>query len=510
MTALLALFLRSMRVHLRAKSTYLASFSLVAIIFVLLIVAQSSALVQSAPGLKFFELVMMLNLVAITLVAVSYFASAITEEKEEGTIGLLQMTDLNPLAILLGKSTTRLCGALLLLGAQIPFTLLAATLGGIAVRQIFAAYITLAGYTFFLANLALLASVLAPRAAVASILMTGAVVFTPAIAAGLQAAPRLAALPHFRGYLNTTAALLAECGRNLAAASPFRRLNEIMTTGFQDPVISRQFWAYMIAGSVCFGLAWLCFDRFTGDSRVFRSGRIVPRPTSRFRFFAPGRAWLISAIAWKDFEFLHGGRLLMTAKTVGYGLIALIVILTKLRSPDPFGSAAATFSAIMGFVLAIEAGLVASRMLREEVRNKTLVGLASLPFAMKHAVLMKLDGARRALLPAFGWTATGLLAWGLSVVFGYNQTEPVNIIVAVFGIAYGAVQIWLFAHVVGYLSLRMKFGALPFGLGLCLLGNVLGGILCFGFIITPIVALIAVPALRESIYLRLETMAGED
>ena len=56
------------------------------------------------------------------------------EEKEEQTLGLLRMTGLSPLSILLGKSTSRLCGALLLLAAQFPFTIFAVTLGGRVAR----------------------------------------------------------------------------------------------------------------------------------------------------------------------------------------------------------------------------------------------------------------------------------------------------------------------------------------------------------------------------------------
>ena len=54
--------------------------------------------------------------------------SAEAEEKEEQTLGLLRMTGLNALSILLGKSTSRLLGALLLLLAQFPFTIFAITL----------------------------------------------------------------------------------------------------------------------------------------------------------------------------------------------------------------------------------------------------------------------------------------------------------------------------------------------------------------------------------------------
>ena len=89
-----------------------------------------------APGLHFLQEMVWLNLVFITLAGLSYFASAITEEKEEMMLGLLRMTDLNPVAILLGKSTSRLVGALLLLLVQVPFVLLAVTLGGVGLLQI--------------------------------------------------------------------------------------------------------------------------------------------------------------------------------------------------------------------------------------------------------------------------------------------------------------------------------------------------------------------------------------
>lgn len=510
MTALLALFLRSMRMHLRAKSTSIASFVLVALIFVLLIVAHGTALVASAPGLRFFELVMMLNLFAITLVGVSYFASAITEEKEEGTLGLLEMTDLDPLAILLGKSTARLCGALLLLAAQIPFTLLAVSLGGIGLQQIFAAYITLAGYTFLLSNAALLASVAASRTAIASAIMAAAVLLAPSVAAGLRAAPLLAARPVFRGFLDGPAAVLVRWGEGMSAASPFRRLNEIVTTGFQSSVVAGQFWVHILAGLACFAAAWLGFRWFTGDSRLFVSGRLVPRPTSRrLSAFAPRRAWLISAIAWKDYHFLHGGPLVQHAKTIAYGLLCAFVAWRN--NTASFATAAGAVYLAMACVLALEMAITGSRILREEVRNQTLVALAGLPFAMKRVALMKLDGARRSLVPAAGWTAAGFLAFIIASIFVSDAgIGAFSLIAGGLGLAYILVQALLLAHVAAWFSLRMKFGALPVSVAACVAGNIVGGSMCFGIVVAPIVALILVPSLREAIYARLEAMAGED
>ena len=160
----MALFVRSLREEGRAKLPYLARLLLVTIVLLVLFRGyRSFSLSQGAAGLQFFELLIQVNAVFITLAGIAFFSSAITEEKEEGTIALLRMTKLSPVAILLGKSTSRLFGACLLILAQLPFTLLAVSLGGVTTIQVFAAYATLLSWIFFLANLALFSSVVMAR-----------------------------------------------------------------------------------------------------------------------------------------------------------------------------------------------------------------------------------------------------------------------------------------------------------------------------------------------------------
>src|SRR5258706_7234068 len=145
-----ALFERQLRQDARAIITYGARLALVLVILFSLVSAQATTLVVGAPGLSFFSTVVFINFFFISLAGLGYFSSAITEEKEEGTLGLLRMTGMQPLAILLGKSTARLLGALLFLLAQLPFTLLAVTLGGVSLTQILAAYATLIAYMLLL------------------------------------------------------------------------------------------------------------------------------------------------------------------------------------------------------------------------------------------------------------------------------------------------------------------------------------------------------------------------
>jgi hypothetical protein len=76
MNALLALFTRSIRELLRSRLSYLACGAVIGIIFLLLLGAQAGATATTAPGLKFFESVLIVVLVFITLAGVSYFATA--------------------------------------------------------------------------------------------------------------------------------------------------------------------------------------------------------------------------------------------------------------------------------------------------------------------------------------------------------------------------------------------------------------------------------------------------
>ena len=146
MKALLALFIRSVRDDVRSKSTYWLRAGFVAL--VLLFMQGQFTVTQwvGAPGLHVFSRILWMNVFFVSIAGLSYFASVITEEKEEGTLSLLRMTDLNPLAILLGKSTGRVAGALLLLTVQLPFTILATSLGGVNLAQVLAAYATLGAH----------------------------------------------------------------------------------------------------------------------------------------------------------------------------------------------------------------------------------------------------------------------------------------------------------------------------------------------------------------------------
>ena len=160
---LLALLTRALRVDARQLRNHLFRLAFVGFIYICLLVATFQSAFLGAPGLSFFSQIAWLNALFITCAGIGFFSSAITEEKEEETIGLLQMAGLNHLGILLGKSTSRLIQVMLLLVVQFPFMLLAVTLGGVTTLQIVAAYVDLLAYTVLLANVALVCSVVFQR-----------------------------------------------------------------------------------------------------------------------------------------------------------------------------------------------------------------------------------------------------------------------------------------------------------------------------------------------------------
>src|SRR6478609_1519184 len=158
MVAAVALFVRSLRQHTRYGGTYLLRAGLGCCIIGALFVTHETIGYAGAAGLLFLKIVFFLNYFYLGLAGCSFFAAAITEEKEEGTLGLLRMTNLNALSILLGKSTSRLCAVLLLFSVQIPFVMLSVTMGGVSIDRILTAYALLALFAFSTANLALLFS----------------------------------------------------------------------------------------------------------------------------------------------------------------------------------------------------------------------------------------------------------------------------------------------------------------------------------------------------------------
>lgn len=519
---LLALFGRSLREDARLKMTYVARVGLVLIILLFLLSVRGTFGWGNAPGLRFFSSVVYINFFFILLAGFSHFASAITEEKEEMTLGLLRMTNLNALSILLGKSTSRVVNALLLLAAQFPFTLLAISLGGVSGRQIVAAYCTLGAFIIFLANLALLASVICRRSTGAAVL-TGVTLFV--FFAAVPFLRWLTMLPTYIGITTGPSPAVSALGAladGVNLASPLKRLGAILATGFADSPVGIQVWSNLGLGLLCFLLAWALFEIFCNEQHEATQPRsLVAQRKSLFRGLGAGRAWQ-HALAWKDFHFLTGGKSWMAIKFVVYGLLLAAILWIPRRwnsSPNfkDFGFAAMWISIIIG---SIETWFIAASFLRHERRWKTLSSLAMLPMSMRRIAYQKLLGCLPSLIPALTYFMIGLLCifagdggdefrwlevsrWTLDGVLGFGLT-----------IAHAI----LFLHLVALLSLYLKRGALPAAIAIYFVLSMFLGIIgsVFSRSETPVFfvmftfSLGLIALFHWKIGVRLEALAEED
>jgi len=78
------------------------------LMFFFISVAFADAFGTSRTGLRYFESICFLNVLLITVCGVSYFVTAVTEEKDAGSFALLRLAGMTALSITLGKSTSRL------------------------------------------------------------------------------------------------------------------------------------------------------------------------------------------------------------------------------------------------------------------------------------------------------------------------------------------------------------------------------------------------------------------
>lgn len=471
---LLALFIRLLREDARGHATYWARSGLGCFLLVVMALFALPSRGLPAPGRMFFSAVIGFQLLAVTLMGLSYFASAIAEEKEEQTLGLLRMTGLGPLSILLGKSTSRLCGALLLLAAQFPFTVIAVTLGGISLWQVLVSYCTVGAFIFLLCNLALLGSVLSrgtAGAAVFSVLVLGLL---------LVAIPALKGVQWLATNYSPWHLSLDPVAKGIWTATPIARLQEVLGTGYHGNALGWQAFANIAFGIGCFLLAWMAFQRFcerelegAGTTTRVVASIAVNKLGVRLRGRSLPRAWA-KAIVWKDFYFLWGGRTGFIIRTACYGG-ALLYDGWQLATT---GSASAvygfgTFSyPLMPFVLSIDVSVMASRVFRTELRDQTFSTLAMLPCSIRDIVH---DKVRACLLAAAPGAICSLAIQVLFLVFMRENSAvatplPMRAIWMVAALT-GWLDKILLVVLIAFLSLYMKRGALPAGWLLTIVGS---------------------------------------
>ncbi len=431
---------------------------------------------RTAPGRQVFTSLVWINYFFITVGAIGYFATSITEEKEEQTLGLMRMAGISPLGLLLGKSASRLWMALVLIAVQFPFTLLSVTLGGVTQRQIFASYVSLGAYTFFLSGVGTLCSVVSRRSMRAVIYMflfvVGLVLLTPILAIARDLAG---------GYSPQVEEAVDRVVGWIGAVSFQDRINGVLTITFDDPVFERHFVASVVAGSFCFLLAWLCFD-FFANRHVDQSPTQFTKAIRKSPVFRAPRVWSLP-LHWKDFYFSCGGLwgwMLRLAMIIGFTM--LFYLPTIMYAPGSFtykdrvevlGGYLMTTSVTFAMV---ELTIQSMRFLGAEHSGKTLPMLAMLPQSSASTLYSKLCGYLIGILPAVGTFFFGMLLIpnGFADFMHEILTEPE----AFLSFGFAVQLFFVFLHLNTLLSTWIKWAAAPVSFGILMMTNMC----CLGII----------------------------
>jgi ABC-type transport system involved in multi-copper enzyme maturation permease subunit len=456
-TSTLALFTRAFRVDARSPRPHVLRFLFVGVILLELIGVHQMDLLFGAPGLTVFKSIAWLNFAVITFSGIGYFSSAISEEKEEDSLGLLKMAGISPAALLLGKSTTRMLTLLLLLAVEFPFILLSITLGGVTMTQVIAMSVALAAYLIFVANLGLIFSVIATNARQASTLVTLSLILL-LIVLPIAAQVLTFAMGTYTGTLVKTLVHWEE------KTSMWSRLSIISSTGFAENPVSAQVVCHLLAALGFFGLSWMGFERFTRErNAVARTDRILALPAPPMAQRRIDRAWS-KALMWKDFYFVNGGvRMVRIQFVLFFALIAgFCVLLTYLNSwrtqmslKDLRQMVGVTAMISMFVAAIVELGLVSSRVFRDEVQAHTLPLLMMLPKSTAEIAWSKAAAVLPTLIPAAVYFLLGAL---LNID---DLGRGLENLVFTWGFAVSVVWFVFFLHLAAYLSLVIKWGALP-------------------------------------------------
>jgi len=455
---LLALLTRALRQDARQLRNHLFRLVFVCFIYFFLLLTTFEAASRGAPGLYFFYYIAWLNAFSITCAGISFFSSAITEEKEENTIGLLQMAGLNHLGILLGKSTNRLIVVILLLIVQFPFMLLSVTLGGVTTHQLVAAYIDLIAYTVLLANVALVCSVSFDRGGRAAACTALLVIFHALTAYGAKL--ELSELTTM-GWTSGVwwQRIILTILDWMKDSCLLYELDAVMQTGFSKPLLTRQVISNLVTGLLAFGLSWWLFGPIVNNSSHDSSQRgILVKSTSRIKMFSPGRCWN-NPLLWKDFQFIGGGYAYFVIKlgfylTVFAVMVAISTYNRNLMGFD-FTDISQMYIVFMSVALILEACASATRIFHDEIRLQTMSSLLMLPRSIPYVGYSKALGCLLGLLPA-----TMCLVG--AILMQQNVGLERALLVLIDARLWAAIMtLLIFLHLIVLLSLFVKWGALP-------------------------------------------------
>lgn len=400
-----ALANRGLHLHARLLRMHLLRLGVVVVVWLALFGAHASALSVGAPGLILFSWLTYTTLVFATFAGATFFATAITEEKEEQTLGLLTLANIRPAALILGTFLPRLVSAVLIFTVAAPFTLLSITLGGVTWSQVWAAYWTLLAHVVFMGSVGLFFSVVC-RTSAGAIAWSIVAMLLYFVLPPMLWSMRPSVIP---ATASPSLPLILGTIETLNQASAFVRVEQILSTGFADTAFGAQVVWNLAASSGLMALSLVLFGPF--NRNVQGAVEQPPLLDRALRFRRGSRRPWRQSIAWKDFHSLAGGWewLLLRAFTflLAAGLWALVD--SDFTVSDQLRRAFGGFLVVLMLwgAIPVELTVLAARLFRKEIKEGTWPTLAGLPISIPRLALAKLTGGAIGLAPALGCVLLG-------------------------------------------------------------------------------------------------------
>ncbi len=425
---------QSLTLDARRVGMHATRFGLACVLYLAVIVSRWNVTV-SAGGLWLFHAQLLITAFYISANAIFGFSQTIAEDKEDGSLGLMRMAGVSGLAILLGKTLSRLFDASLLLALQVPFTLVAITLGGVAMSQVYAAYVALATYLWLLAAVGVTASVICRDG--------GRAARTTALFVACYTLP--VCLPLAARWAWPVGITLFSAYRWISLPM---RLLEITESSFDGSAWCWPVAIGWIAGAVCLLGTWFLFDR------VALSEPPVVKSRVRLPFTRHSRRVWLHPLVWREFYFLTGGLLGWIVRVIAHGLIVVATLTST--SEVGFGLIwAALWSAVLSL---LDGTWTASRLFRDEIRDRTWSALMQTPQPLWHIAGEKVCGWALGLLPSIVCPYIDIV---LTVILHEHVKDWDQRLELLTGAMLTGVGIFAYLHLLVLLSLYMGWSATP-------------------------------------------------
>lgn len=488
MHGIFALLVRTLRQDCRRWQSGAARGAMLLFLTVVLLAMTATGSTVVAGGLTFVSWILWFSYAAITLAAFQWFASAITEEKEQRSLGLLRMTGVNGLAILAGKWLPRLLIVLLLICTQFPLALLGVTLGGVLPRQLLAGFVALLAYAVMMSAVGILASTVSQTTQRAG-LFVGWFWLALTILPSLAARALTGSAVKLGWITDGTADGCYRFFGSVKELSLWHRLDAILSIMPDESLWDTQVWGNLMIGLAAFGLAWVVFEFFAVYNlevvvkaapkdrlfnRVFRQQK--PHDKRRRTRLTVGRTWR-SAMAWREFHFNAGGWVTVFTKFVIYGSVPVITyflaVQLGMRRVNPQRFIGIAFMVIGGGAAFGEAAFYSGRVFGPEVYENTLPPIMLLPTSTARIAWSKISGYVLAMLPGVVCFAAGCMIWPRSASEFFENFVGLGGVFAV-------TVLLTFLHVSVFLSIHTRAGVL-FAFILLIAGLILYNITIFTF-----------------------------